>query len=361
MSKIDEYEAIASFRAAMPFPSQTRLATGRARLLTAATGRGHAPHQHRAAGYKFLRWRPVVALAAAAAIAAGAGYALTGSARGPAQPAAVQAPQQATLAAKVLHTAAARVARETATVEPSPGQWIYYNEVDQPGANATPTSDGPEWVTFDGDQSASYEAGGPLIVHTSGTSFPPPGSNPWVALYTYGISSKTAWDVLAALPADPQALLAVIARQVATPAGQEFAAASVTSVSGGAQLTEAQLEFEYLTRILWNARLGGPPAALAAVYRAMATLPGITVQQGITNAAGASAIGVSDDGGHSQLLLSPVSYRVVGWRWFSNGVAPRGRYGHPRVRPGTHWPSKNDLIVSTALTRVAKVAAPGER
>jgi len=364
MSNIDEYEAIASFRAAIPFPSRARLASGRARLLAAATGQGHASHQHRTAGHRFRQWRPVVALAAAAAIAAGGGYALTARtapARGPARLAAGQAPQQATLAAKVLHTAAARVARETATVEPSPGQWIYYNEVDQPGANAAPTSDGPEWVTFDGDQSASYAVGGPLIVHTSGTSFPPPGLNPWVALNTYGISSKTAWDVLAALPADPQALLAVIARQVATPAGQEFAAASVTSMSGGAQVTEAQLEFEYLTRILWNARLGGPPAALAAVYRAMATLPGISVEQGITDAAGAPAIGVSDDGGYSQLLLSPATYRVVGWRWFSNGIAPSGRDGHLRVRPGTQWPPKNDLIVSTALTRVAKVAAPGQR
>src|SRR5262249_52157114 len=115
MSNIDEYEAIASFRAVIPFPSQARLATGRARLLTAATGHGHASHQHRPAGHKFLWWRPAVALAAAAAIAAGAGYALTASARGPAQPAAVQTLQQATLAAKLLHTAAARVAREAAT------------------------------------------------------------------------------------------------------------------------------------------------------------------------------------------------------------------------------------------------------
>lgn len=362
MNKIDDYELIAGFRAAAPFPSQARLATGRARLLAAVTAQGHPHHRHRVADRLFLRWRPVVALTAAAAIAAGAGFALTASTtRTGKDVTAGNTAHQATLAAKVLHIAAARVAREATTPEPSPGQWIYYNEVDQAGASSASVSEGPEWVTFDGDQSAYYAVGGPIVVQTSSTSVPPPGTNPWVALNTYGISSKTAWDVLAALPADPQALLAAIARQVATPAGQQFAAASVTSMSGVAQVTEAQLEFEYLSRILWNARLGGPPAALAAVYRAIATLPGITVQQGITDAAGAPAIGVSDDGGYSQLLLSPVTYQVVGWRWFSDGIVPRGPNGHHRLRPGTRWPPRGTLIGSTAVARVSKVAAPGDR
>jgi hypothetical protein len=383
MNKIDDYEWIADFRADVPFPSQARLAAGRARLAAALTGRGHPKkHSHRAADRKFPRWCPIVALAAAAAVAAGTGYALTAltalsaPARGPAHTAtgqttrtgkglaAGQPTRQATLAAKMLHAAAARMARDAATPEPSPGQWIYYLDVDE-SANSAPTSEGPEWVTFDGDQSAYYEVDGPFVVHTSSTSVPPPGTNPWVALNTYGVSSETTWDVLAALPAEPHALLAVIARQVATPAGQQFAAASVTSVTSvagsSAQLTKAQLEFDYLTRILWNARLGGPPSALAAVYRAMATLPGITVRQGITDAAGAPAIGVSDDGGYSQLLLSPVTYQVVGWRWFSDGAGPSGRNGRARMRAGTHWPPKGALITSTAVRKLAEVAAPGDR
>jgi len=362
MNTIDDYEWIAGFRAAVPFPSQARLAAGRVRLLAAVTAQGQAGHPHRAAARPILRWRPVVALAAAAAIAAGAGFALTapdtrtGTGRTPGHDT-----PQATLAAKVLHAAATQVAREPAIAEPSPGQWIYYKEVDVSGANSAPASEGPEWVTFDGDRTAYYQVGGPFIVHTSKTSYPPPGTNPWAALNTYGISAKTAWDVLAALPTEPHALLAVIARQVATPAGEQDAEASVTNLSGAKQMTEAQREFDYLTWILWNARLGGPPAALAAVYRAMATLSGITVQYGITDAAGAPVIGVSDDGGYNQLLLSPVSYQVTGWRWFSDGIIPRGRDGHPRVRPGTHWPPRGALIVSTAITKVTPVAAPGDR
>ncbi|HUC22514.1 MAG TPA: sigma-70 family RNA polymerase sigma factor [Streptosporangiaceae bacterium] len=362
MNRIDDYEQIAGFRAAVPFPSEGQLTAGRARLLAAVTAQDQAGHRHRAAARLTPRWRPMVALAASAAIAVGAGFALTtpGTRTGKSMT-AEHAALQATLAAKVLHAAAVRVARQPAIAEPSPGQWIYYNEVDESGANSVPASEGPEWVTFDGDQSAYYEAGGPFTVHRSSTSVPPPGTNPWVALNTYGISAETAWDVLGALPAEPHALLAVIARQVATPAGEQDAEASVTNMSARKQMTEAQLEFDYLTWILWNARLGGPPAALAAIYRAMATLPGITVQHGIIDAAGAPAIGVSDDGGYNELLLSPVTYQVTGWRWLSDGIVPGGRTGHPRVRAGTHWPPRGALIVSTAITRVSQVAAAGDR
>jgi hypothetical protein len=370
MNKIDESTWVADFRASVPFPSQARLAAGRARLVAAVTGPGRADRRHRAgAARSLLRWRPMVALAAAAAIAASVAYAVTASAGGPARTAASgrtgrsglkagHATQPATLAAKMLHAAAAHVAGQAPTAEPSPGQWIYYAEVNQ-GANSAPTRADPEWVTFDGGQTAYYEGpGGPFVVHTNRTSFPPPGTGPWVALNTYGISPKIAWDVLASLPTDPRALLAEIASQVATPAGKQFAAASVTRIMSGPPTTEAQLEFDYLTRILWNAHLGGPPAAQAAVYRAMATLPGITVQQGITDAAGAAAIGISDDAGYNQILLSPVTYQVIGWRVISNGIAiGRGRGGRPVV---PSWP-KGTLILSTALTQVSEVAAPGDR
>jgi DNA-directed RNA polymerase specialized sigma24 family protein len=43
--------------------------------------------------------------------------------------------------------------------------------------------------------------------------------------------------------------------------------------------------------------VGGPPAAESAAYRALATLPGITVQPGIKDTADGQAIGISDDGG----------------------------------------------------------------
>jgi hypothetical protein len=107
--------------------------------------------------------------------------------------------------------------------------------------------------------------------------------------------------VLASLPTNPQALLTVIANQAADQNAQNIAAGN--PIAGVAPKTEAQREFDYLTLILWNAAIGagGPPAAEAAAYQAMAALPGITVQQGIKDTAGGQAIGVSDDGGYDQL------------------------------------------------------------
>jgi hypothetical protein len=329
--------------------------TGHTRLVAAGTGQGRADRRHSAAGRPFPRWRIAVALASAAAITAGTAYALTAPASGPAQ---ATVPQEATLAAKILAAAAARVARGAATAEPSPGQWIYSAVYvrGQRRAGAVPAASGPLWLTFDGDQQAYYKDGtsGPLIVDTISTSFPPPGTNPWVALNTYGPSPMTAWDVLAALPVDPHALLAVITHKVATPAGKRFAigTAVVLLGDGGAPATEPQLEFSYLTELLWNTAGPYVPApAEAAVYRAMATLPGITVQQGITNAAGAPAIGISDNGGYNQLLLSPVTYQVTGLRVISDGIS----------RPGWPWHPKGTLLISLASTQVTKVAGPGDR
>jgi hypothetical protein len=91
-----------------------------------------------------------------------------------------------------------------------------------------------------------------------------------------------------------------------------------------------------------------PARAEAAIYRAMATLPGITVQQGITNAAGKAAIGISDNGGYNQLLLSPVTYQVTGLRVASDGAS--------LLRGG--WGSKGTLILSIGYSQVTRGSRP---
>jgi hypothetical protein len=124
----------------------------------------------------------------------------------------------------------------------------------------------------------------------------------------------------------------------------------------------------------------------------MATIPGVTVQQGITDAAGAKAIGVSADGGYDQLLLDPVTYQVTGLREFSTGTGPitlaprlpktvlsriqaeiaslggnvaaRDKYlqglvaKHEAVE---HGPSRGALDLSLTYTTVMEVAGPGAR
>jgi len=370
-------ERLVAFRSTVPFPSRARLAPGRDRLLAATMtgagqpGAGQTGVRPRAGRGPWLRWRPAVALAAAGAVAAvavGAGHALTahaGHAGRPTRPAtAVRAPQvtrQATLAAKVLHDAA-RVAAKAGTREPAPGQWIFSESIQTGYRFHAAFTSPPEWITFDGGQTAYYQGpdgNGPLVVHTNRTSFPPPGANLWTALSTYGISPKIAWDLLDSLPANPQALLAVIA---AHTGGQPDAGLAAVGAlfGGGKPTTKAQVEFDYLTWLMWNAQsgLGGPPSGDSAAYSALATLPGISVQEGITDAAGAPAIGVSADGGYNQLLLSPATYQVIGLRSISTGVAPkRMRY----IGAHAAYPPKGAVILSTAFTQVTEVPAAGDR
>ena len=325
--------------------------------------------------------RVLAAAAAVAAVAAGAvGYAITAAqtpaARRPVanRPATSgarpgQAAQHAVLAAKVLRAAAAHVARTGVTSEPRPGQWIYYKTVSYgyPGiVGPSGITTDEEWVTFDGIQSAYY-GNGQLITHTSPIPRPGPAVNPWTAWNT-DQTPMTAYNALAALPAAPQALLKVIASQAA---GRNAENLRASPVSGEAPATQAQREFDYLTRILWNAApAGGPPAAEAAAYQAMADLPGITVQQGVQDMAGGRAIGVSDDGGYDQLLIDPVSYQVIGIRQLSTGVAPeRGRESPQQVRKrralknqqSPAYPPAGTLISESVHTQTAEVSAPGDR
>jgi hypothetical protein len=313
--------------------------------------------------------RLLAAVAAGTALAGGvAGYVITaGSApaapkspvsdgrpaasHSPSGPASAPAPHYATLAAKILGAAAAHVAKTTAA-EPSPGQWIYYKTADYsyPGVGqSTGTSTDNEWITFDGSGSA-YHQGGQVVTHASTANLPAPGLSPWAA-WNATATPKTAYDVLATLPTNPQALLAVIASHAAGLSADDIEG---NPIAGEPPTTQAQREFDFLTEILWNATpgVGGPPAAEAAAYQAIATLPGITVQQGIKDTAGGEAIGVSDDGGYDQLLIDPVSYQVIGIRNLSTGVVIPGK--------GSEAP-KGALEQEIVYAQDTEVAAPGDR
>lgn len=162
-------------------------------------------------------------------------------------------------------------------------------------------------------------------------------------------------------------------------------------MAGVTPKTWAQREFDYLTLILWNAApgVGGPPAAEAAAYQALATLPGLSVQQGIEDTAGGQAIGISDDGGYDQILINPVSYQVIGIRQLSTGTGPTTiaqalASGHltPSLRKllarmtkaeqaqliasgkkqdGSAYPPKGTLIQEIVYAQNATVPAPGDR
>ena len=344
---------------------------------------GHARSQARGpaggTGWRARRRQTAAAAASVVVAASVVGYAISAGGAAPTT-GHVTTSRAATLAAKLLRDAATHVARETATAEARPGQWIYTKTVTAGHNNSDPTADS-YWVTFDGSQNAHYSSG-QLVVHTSDPNPPGPDVPPWKA-WNEAVSPMTACNVLASLPADPQQLLAVIAAHmgpISAMGGDDIL------ILSPAPATKARAEFVYLTHIMWNTSPAGcPPAALAAAYQALATLPGVSVQTGITDAVGAPAIGISDNGGYSQLLLSPTSFLVIGQRDISTGTNPILQALHKRIEridklprarraallkrlyirvrgPGDDgpWPPKGAVVSSTALVRVAGVAAPGD-
>jgi hypothetical protein len=376
---MNDMERLQQFRSTVPWPSQATLAPARSRLQTAAANESATPHRR-------MSLRPALAIAAAAAVAAAiTGYALSRSTpathitlvtgpstthKGTPTAPTASADTQAMLAAKILRAAAAHIERAGVTTEPSPGQWIYAKTVstDGPGSAVTASEN---WTTFDGSQSAYYNApGDPLTVHTSPMAPPGPNVPPWTAWNTT-ITPKTAYDVLAALPADPQRLLAEIDKQLAGQSAEDIAAGN--PIAGRAPTTQAQREFDYLTLILWNAAggVGGPPAIEATAYRALAALPGIWVKQGITVMTGTQAIAVSDDGGYDQLLLDPTSYQVIGLRQLSTGVGPKidpkvlAKFPKAKrdwiLKQQQTYPPKGTPLQTLLYAQVAEVSAPGQK
>jgi hypothetical protein len=382
---VNDLDELRQLRAEIPYPERSRLTPGRSRLLSAANQATRATTRPR---YARGRRGTILLPAAAAATAAAAviGYLVVphgGPAASKPPSAAVKptapgkaAPVQsagthATLdARRVLDKASAVLARAAAAAEPDPGQWIYARTVDYEFGQGSTFSE--NWITFDGSQSA-YNQDGQLIVHSSPATGATAGGP--LAAFWANSTPKTAYDALASLPQDPQKLLTVIDKAAAKVGAENLAAGN--PVGGLDATTPTGREWDYLTLLLWNAAggVGAPPKAEAAAYQALALLPGVTVQQGIKDAAGVNAIAVSVDGGYSQLLLDPVSYQVLGLRQLSNGIDPipaanpaalrklpkaeRLKVEQQVARERKSWPPKGTVQESLAYVHVAEVNGPG--
>ena len=342
---MNDLDLVRDLRADVPSPTRERLAPGRARLL-ASVSRPSRPRYARRAVLPVAAAASAVAVAVAVAAASGA---WSGPATGSA---AVKPPAiRLTLTAQLLSTAAATVAKHP-VVRPGPHQWFYTKFVGHDYGQ--PAQSNENWETFDGRRTAYFQDGR-LIVHKTLGAFAGGGLTP-VGEYNANATPQTAYNALASLPSNPRALLAVIARQVAK-VGPSVASGSVVSLY--APKGRDELEFDYLAQLLWNSATGEPPAAEAAVFRALAAIPGVSSQQGITDVVGRPAIGLSDNGGKTQLLLDPQTYQVIGMRAASTGTDPvRTIAGKGRKMP---WPPKGTIIESMAWAQVTMVSGPGRR
>jgi hypothetical protein len=160
---------------------------------------------------------------------------------------------------------------------------------------------------------------------------------------------QNAYEALDSLPSDSANLLAAVDHQIRAAGGTTppmFTSPGVPPQP----TTKGGKEFAYLVNLLWNAAEAVPPAGEAAVYEAMASIPGISTQS-VTDVTGRAAIGVSDDGGYRQLLLDPHTYQILGLRLTSAGYAPTGATDQV--------PPNGTLVASMAWTNVKAVRGPG--
>ena len=330
---MDELDLVRELRADLGVPTHEQLAAGRERLRAALGSPGPRRLGRRSSRVRYLGGALAAGVAGIAVVLALEGH----------TPGATRAPvgsseAQVRLAAQVLRAAADSVASQPAT-RPAPGQWIYSAFVTHSIGQATQSDEG--WTRFDGRQTA-YVQDGQLVVHTS--PVPPSGSS-----YPLG-----AYDALASLPSGSAALLTAVDRAIAASPG------SVAPPAGSPiarHQTRPQLEFQFLTQLLWQSAQAAPARAEAAVFRALATIPGVSAQGGLTDAVGRPAIGLSDVGDEDQLLLDPRTYKVIGLRTLSDGHWPVSVMSKG---PGPTYP-RGTVIESDAWVKIALVSRPGVR
>ncbi|MFE9428054.1 CU044_5270 family protein [Kitasatospora sp. NPDC006697] len=275
-----------------------------------------------------LAWAalPVLAggLALALVLPSGGGPAPTAGAQG--APAGVGTPGSATaLLERVADVAAAQ---PVATVKD--GQFAYVKSLVQYSMVATDSSMVPVRVTL-----------GKLRSRQTWTSAD--GSRPGLILDPDGPQPKAVTDpvrhpsmadptpdFVAALPTDPDALLKLI-----------YAAGPTEQAKGPDQQAFAKIGDLLRNQV-------APPAVSAALYRAGAKIPGVTLVEDATDASGRHGLAVAEQVGdlQQQWIFDPVGYAFLGDREVVTTAGPWGKPG--------------DVISQSAVLGRAAVAKAGD-
>jgi len=197
-------------------------------------------------------------------------------------------------AAAVLDRAAAHVLQSPPAPTPRPDQWIYTRSLDVDPVTGRPGSHpGESWDRVDGQQTAQRQPSGRVHVQQV-------VANP--------LGTPMQWyDVLRNLPDSPQGVL-------------DRLADDPLYTSHGA--TAADRGFDEVTTALTSGTVISPES-IARLYRALASIPGVSVDEDAKpDLVGRSVLSITYTGASSlgragdrwELLLDPRSYRVIGLR-----------------------------------------------
>ncbi|MCO6005562.1 CU044_5270 family protein [Actinoallomurus purpureus] len=235
-----------------------------------------------------VRTASAVAAVAAAAVTAGV---LTVGAGG--EPGASRAPAVRLASASEVLGKAAQAAETRPQPIPRPDQWLYEKTLEYGlGAeHGTQHVTSEHWRKLDGTKDAELQKG--KLVYFS--------SRAPVSRY-----AQKTYRALASLPTDPKALRAKIYKDV-----------DAEKRSDWRYPTRDGEAFGNAAQWIWSTPVGIPPNAQAALYRVMATIPGVKVEK-VKDGAGRPAIAVTHGYGE-QFLLDPANYQMVGQRTVNNG------------------------------------------
>jgi hypothetical protein len=223
----------------------------------------------------------------------------------------------------VLEEAALVAEARPTTVSPRPHQWQYTKTLDKqalagPGEETVQES----WIRYDGKKAAGYTAGGK--VHVSDIP-PDPGDDD---LPPVGYARK-----LRALPTDPGKLLTQVS-------GDRHWIDFPKQAPPGYESPD-QRAFRVLSTYLRQQAVM-PPKVEAAIYRALARIPGVEVEMDVDDGTGRKGLGVfkadpKDTAPltRSYLILKPGSFRYLGSRmvWLRDD---RSDPAHP-ISKGRSW------------------------
>ena len=183
-----------------------------------------------------------------------------------------------------------------------------------------PSSTG-DWTTFDGTHAANITNAGELKVQTMGTEAEHPGSS---ALDAYDVLPEPDERLRRAdaylAGSDPSTLLAVVHADATKHPPQWVSPSEARFIT---MPPEAALDYEWLQALLQNTYLCAPPWRRGgSVPPAMSTLPGLRAVEGLTSATGEPALGITYDGGITDLMFSPSDDSYIGVRSIDTPTAP---------------------------------------
>jgi hypothetical protein len=313
---------------------------------------------------RFLRRRArrgrVVAASAGLALVAVLGAAVLVARQLPTE----REPAASVATAAELATRAATAAAAGSVPTPRPHQWVYTKELTVESGSGKPWTH-ERWVRADGKKDASADNNDLRAARVSDVDrglmqqravamWPrcPPGKREQLARIRPAVGLGRLFPNPAAVPTDPDGLLAAVYRLLEDP-------------DCGPILGD-NLQDRSFTLI--NVLLEGvlPAEVRAALYRALAKIPGVTVAHGATDAAGrggvafvrAASIEVPGSSRwlRLEIILDPDTYGYLGERY----IVTRDHF-LPDMGPGGTRFRKGQVLLSRAQLALAVVDAPCQR